>query len=509
MPPKPRKVLVVLPNNLGDVIMATPVLEGLKARHPSCETHFLVEQGFEDGMRGNPFCDRVRSFDRRWIKDTLCGENWRAGVGVLDGFLREVDAEAFDCVLNLSQQKHVALMATVIGSRLRRGRRFRDAGNHAIADPWSQYLYAVAFARRFNRLHAVDIYRRIASVKDHRGTYTIGLTNHERDEAARFLAARGIVAGCDPVAVLQPGAAYAAKRWPPSHFVELGRLLAARGWKMVITGAGAEAKRAHSIGSALGSACTVSAGSTTFRQSMAIVSHARCCVTGDTALMHAAAALEVGTVALFGPTSPVETGPWGDGHTVLSAPCPERPCFRRECSSMRCMNGVSPNDVFRMVVGEDEGTAKCEVYRTALRPDGDYRLLPRDGCRDSYTSCAGSAMTLAVLERTPADREGVDTGEMETLVAETKDFAAEASAMAGEIDAFLRTGDAARIRAYERRKSGLDRFTRVGAFWSALLNVRLNGLPLLDPVEGAVRSARACRHTAEQLRSMLRRSSLR
>jgi ADP-heptose:LPS heptosyltransferase len=57
----------------------------------------------------------------------------------------------------------------------------------------------------------------------------------------------------------------------------------------------------------------------------------------DTGLLHLAAALGVCTIALFGPTSPSLTGPYGEGHKVLKKSLPCSPCFKRVCAKRECM----------------------------------------------------------------------------------------------------------------------------------------------------------------------------
>jgi len=64
----PEKILVMLPNNLGDVIMATPVLEGLRSKYPECRCAYFVEEGFEVGIENNPHCDEIIKFPRKKLK---------------------------------------------------------------------------------------------------------------------------------------------------------------------------------------------------------------------------------------------------------------------------------------------------------------------------------------------------------------------------------------------------------------------------------------------------------
>ena len=69
-------------------------------------------------------------------------------------------------------------------------------------------------------------------------------------------------------------------------------------------------------------------------------------VSPDTGPMHVAAALGRPVIALFGPTAPWRTGPFGNGHQVVQTQIDCSPCFKRECpTDFRCMESISADDV--------------------------------------------------------------------------------------------------------------------------------------------------------------------
>jgi len=65
--------------------------------------------------------------------------------------------------------------------------------------------------------------------------------------------------------------------------------------------------------------------------------------------MHLAAAVETPVIALFGPTDPVRTGPYGEGHRVLRKGLPCSPCFQKSCNRVICMEDISVDEVFDAV----------------------------------------------------------------------------------------------------------------------------------------------------------------
>jgi ADP-heptose:LPS heptosyltransferase len=119
--------------------------------------------------------------------------------------------------------------------------------------------------------------------------------------------------------VVHPGAAYAARQWPPDRFAAVVRWLADQGARVVVTGSPAEAGLADRICRlADRGAVSALAGRTDLVELAALVASARLVVSGDTGVAHLASAYRRPSVVLFGPTPPARWGPPPDGpHTVL------------------------------------------------------------------------------------------------------------------------------------------------------------------------------------------------
>ena len=151
-----------------------------------------------------------------------------------------------------------------------------------------------------------------------------------------------------------PGAEYGpAKRWPPTHFAELARLLDA---PVVLMGSAKEAPLCEAIaGAAPPGRCIDLAGKTSLTQAFAAIASSKAMISNDSGLMHVAAAFGVKQVAIFGSSSPVHTPPLNDRATVLwlkqdpgyQPPLDCSPCFQRECplGHTRCLFDVTPQAV--------------------------------------------------------------------------------------------------------------------------------------------------------------------
>jgi heptosyltransferase-1 len=489
-----KKILVILPNNLGDVIMTLPVLGGLKTADPQAHISFFVEQGFEAGLVNSPFCDRIFTFDRKSVRDMARTADWRGAIAEIKKTIADLSSEKFNRVINLSQHPYPSYVTALLGCGDCAGRRFLREGNHALPDAWSRYLYAIPFARSCNDLHATDVYTRIAGPCQMGVSGGLRVSDEEKSKAAAFLYANGMKPDAGPLLVMQPGAASSAKRWPLDHFAALGSQLVANGYRIVVTGAPAEIAPARALGDRIGGSVLVTAGKITFRDTIALLPFTKGCVTGDTAIMHAAAALKVRAYALFGPTNPVETGPYGPGHFVLYGRCVKRPCFCMDCKNTLCMKSIVPETVLGVIKESSVDAAGCDLYKTALRPDGSTCLEPVAAGGAGLFDPAGAALARAIAANAMPDAP------VEAVRRDAGVFIDRLDRMAAALAEYLETRSMDAIRRYERIHDESGEASGIAAFCAAFLNIRLNGIPLLDPIAGVKESLAACRGLAASLR---------
>ncbi|MGE3803746.1 MAG: glycosyltransferase family 9 protein, partial [Gemmataceae bacterium] len=121
--------------------------------------------------------------------------------------------------------------------------------------------------------------------------------------------------------VLNPFSRWPSKEWPMERWAEVARCLEAEfGQTVVITGAADEAIRARGLTQTCSGGAIVSlVGNLTLEQAMSVYRRARLMISGDSGPMHVAAALGTPLLALFGPTWPERSGPWGQRDAVLQA----------------------------------------------------------------------------------------------------------------------------------------------------------------------------------------------
>jgi lipopolysaccharide heptosyltransferase II len=149
---------------------------------------------------------------------------------------------------------------------------------------------------------------------------------------------------------LQPGARWPNKRWPVENFAELVRLAAPKHpqTRFAILGDKGDQLLGSIISEAAPERCLNLCGATSLPEMVEWVRRCDLMITNDTGPMHAAAAMNKRLIALFGPTEPRRTGPYGQLHNVLRVNLPCSPCMKPRCSFEKpeeCLRALSPNQV--------------------------------------------------------------------------------------------------------------------------------------------------------------------
>lgn len=150
---------------------------------------------------------------------------------------------------------------------------------------------------------------------------------------------------------IQPGARWSTKCWPAENFAELTRLFAQNipDVRIAVMGSAADKARGEIISRVAPERVLNLCGKTTLPEMIEWLRLCSLMITNDTGPMHAAAALGVPVVALFGPTDQHSTGPYGQLENVMRIDLPCAPCFKSSCrwkNPMECLTAISPRMVF-------------------------------------------------------------------------------------------------------------------------------------------------------------------
>ncbi len=310
----PGSALVVATQRIGDVLLATPLIRSIKRAWPHAAVDVLVFEGTEGAVAANPDIRRVLTVPLRPGVLAHLRFNWR--------LLRR-----YDVALSVLAGMRPTTYAFLAGRW--------SAGFHLPArkGPWKRHLLNewVLFDN-FNT-HTVPMNLALADVigAPRSAEVVVSWSTQEEQQAALVAGANG----GKPLAVLHPFPKYNYKMWRPEAWIEVARWLAARGFRLALTGSGDAEELAYvdDLARAMPAGTINAAGKLTLGASACLVSRARIYVGPDTAMTHIAAALGTPTVALYGPTNPVKWGPWPRGHAPDANPW-------RRCGSQHVGNVV-------------------------------------------------------------------------------------------------------------------------------------------------------------------------
>ncbi len=338
----PRNILIIKPSAIGDVVHALPILNLLRRRWPSSKISWLVTPGCAGLLQRHPQLDEVVVFDRN-----LFASSWKSfgTARKLAAFSLSLRSRKFDLVVDLQGLFRSGLLSIQTGAPCRVGSTTaREFG-------WMFCTHLAPSAWR-NR-HAVDRYLDVAEFLG-LGRSRVEFVFPTDDTDRNFV--RNLLPDEEPYAVLLPATHWQTKRWPIEHFGALVDPLQNRfGLKTVVTGGPADVALASAIPGALNLA-----GKTNLRQLVALLERASLVIANDTGGMHIAAALNRPLVTMFGPTSPIQTGPYNRLDTVVQIDIPCSPCFSRTCSHQSCLRQLTIEPVLQL--------AESQLAKSAPKP---------------------------------------------------------------------------------------------------------------------------------------------
>jgi heptosyltransferase-1 len=364
---------VVKPSALGDVIHTIPLLPKLRLRFPRAQIDWFITPENAELVRHHPALSGLVLFDRKKLAGI--GRSWNA-TAALVGLLGRLRGNRYELVIDVHGQMRSALVTLATGAPVRIGfdrpiRRSRTQSEHHELPNLPQRGWAgaregswIAYSHRIPiptlDIHAIDRLCwliPILGLDDGPADSRIYLSTETEMDADRLLGQHLL----PQFGALVPGTIWETKHWDPARFAEVGLWLRQRGFGVVLLGTRRDQARCQAIAKMCPGAIDFS-GQTTPAQLAAILKRAAICVTNDSGSMHLAVALERPVVSVFGPTNPVQIGPYGRPEAVVRVAVPCSPCNFRQLSQCphghACMRQVSA----AMVIERIE-SALGAVYR--------------------------------------------------------------------------------------------------------------------------------------------------
>lgn len=337
-------ILIVKLSAIGDVVHALPFLEALRKGFPGAAVDWVVEEDASQILLGHPALDRVIISRRKWWQRRLrTAGNHLSVLRDIFHFLSELRSSNYDLVIDL---QGLFKSGTLVG--LSRGKR--KIGMTGFREGAGLFLNERPIPVDDGR-HAIERYLQVA---EYIGCGAGGqggripFTKRDRDSIDVVLDHHGIQH--KPLVGINPMAKWPTKLWEPKQFATLAsRIQDVLGHEVVFTGSQRDRPVIGRMIQTMPTHPLNLAGLISLKELAYLYTRCTLAVTTDTGPMHMAAAMGCPVVALFGPTSPLRTGPYGEGHQVIRTGIECSPCFKKRCDHMSCMKEIGVEQVFEAV----------------------------------------------------------------------------------------------------------------------------------------------------------------
>jgi heptosyltransferase-2 len=379
-----KRILIVGANWVGDALMSTPTLACVKAAFPQASLSVLAVPWVEGIYRGHRLVNATIVYERRGRHRGAAGKRQLA---------QELRQGRFDMALLFPNSFESALLAYLAKIPMRVGYRADGRG--------TLLTHGIKRDQKVQARHQVAYYLGIAHSLGWKGgerKLSIPISEEDERKVIGLLQAQGWDLQ-KPLIALAPGASYGpAKKWDSSRYAQVAEaLISDFGCQVIIVGSHQDRGEAEDIISRMKGAAWDFTGKTTLGQLATLLSRCRLLLTNDSGAMHVAAATQTPILALFGPTDPAKTSPYGVRYRLLRREVGCSPCLLRECpTDHRCMAGIKVEEVLR---------AASALLESAQQRERNMAVfLDRDGTINEEVGYLSSAEDLRLM---PGAVEGV------------------------------------------------------------------------------------------------------
>jgi heptosyltransferase-1 len=337
---RPGRVCLIKPSSLGDVVNALPVLTALRRHWPNASIAWVVNRSLRGLLDGHPALDEVITYDRGGTRATP------VGLSRFAQFLRQLGRGGFDLAIDLQGLLRSGIMARATGARVRVG--LADAREGATRF----YTHHVEPPDTPGEIHAVD---RLLHLAEAFGAdvaaprFVLPYGPAEREWAQRVLEDVP-----RPRLILNLGARWETKRWPPAHFAAIALLAnQEHGAGLVAIGGDEDRPLVDDLRWRLGATPLLDlSGQTSLPQLAALAAEAELVLSNDSGPLHLATAAGARVVGLYTCTSPGRNGPYADDAATIESKVWCSGSYLKTCDRLDCMSELSPDRVWPTVAAQ-------------------------------------------------------------------------------------------------------------------------------------------------------------
>lgn len=319
-----KRILIIEPNWLGDVLFTTPAIRAIRQEYKDAYIAVLLHKRCAPVLQDNPNIDEVIPLNKdRGIK----------GLFYKLSLLPKLKSLNLDTAFLFSGSSSSAFIARRAGAK-------DIIGTKSDKKDFSQHRVE----------HFLSVIRR-AGIETDNKDYEFFTKEEDEKKAKETLRENGILEN-EPYFAINPGGNWPPKRWPKAEFAKLADVLYEKyKTKVIITGSEKDIPLGENIKNLCKRKPINLCGKTTLKQLATVLRQAKVVISNDSGPMHIAVSEKTPTIALFGPTHPNITGPYGSGNYSVvqkEVECPV-PCFNKNCRKYRCMEAITVADVMEAI----------------------------------------------------------------------------------------------------------------------------------------------------------------
>jgi len=336
----PRSIVVIKLSAIGDVLHGVPVAVALKRAFPDARIGWAVEGRAADVLAGHPAIDHLFRLPRGWLK---------APSAVL-ALRRQLRSFAPDVTIDLQGLLKSGVASWLSAAPMRIGFAKPASREHA----WLAYTNRV----RPVATHVVDRNCDLLvplGIRESQPTFDMPHWPVSRERAHQWLGGLGLHEA--PV-LINPGAGWASKLWPPDRFAAVARGLHRRGLRSLVVWGGAAERAAAEQIVAQSNGAAVLAPDTSLQDLGEVCRASRLLISSDTGPLHLAAAVGTPCVGLFGPVPASRNGPYGRQHVCVEPPPEARPSWDNRKTDTVSMAAI---DVDRVITAAESLLSRAQA----------------------------------------------------------------------------------------------------------------------------------------------------
>jgi 3-deoxy-D-manno-octulosonic-acid transferase/heptosyltransferase-1 len=333
-------ILIVKLSAIGDVIHTLPSLAALRRLYPDAHITWVVEEAVADLVKNHPYLDTVLISRRKsWFKDIQKGKILKPLFN-LSSLIKELRRRRYDLVIDFHGLFKSSIIVFLSKSK-------RKLGYDSLQELSGLFLNE-KIPEDMN-IHAVDRYLdfpRYLGAKTDNIEFILP-PNDDAEVKVRLLMSKYKLNDKKFIAI-NPVAYWKTKLWDNEKFAHLADLVNNK-LKIKVVFTGSKKESIEGITSRMTTEGINLGGQTSLLDLAYFYKKAQMVITTDSGPMHLAAAVGTPVIALFGPTDPARTGPYGKEHAIITAQLSCSPCFLKKCSTRKCMEDILPEQVFAAI----------------------------------------------------------------------------------------------------------------------------------------------------------------